>query len=181
MLGNLNTHFGVVDYKYILLFSCSRGCTSSWRWGGSRWKELCSPLKRMECWLWIRLWSNRPGKESLIRWEKQDGHSICSYIFRQIQTKDVMLCVLSLITVIFVLSNELDNRNLHSLCLSSPESLVSALRLASAAGQVPASSSGYCGDMAAWGWRRLTTRDCHTTGTRHDSQRRPRGSGTAQG
>lgn len=64
-------HF--VSWRILLLssFSCSRVCVSRWRWGGGRWRQLCSLLRRMGYWLWIRLWSNKPGRGSLIRWEKQ--------------------------------------------------------------------------------------------------------------
>lgn len=68
------------DFTSSLFFSCSRICVSSWRWGGSRWRELCSPLRRMAYWLWIRLWWNRPGKGSLIGWEKQEAPSVSSKV-----------------------------------------------------------------------------------------------------
>lgn len=58
-------------FPFVCLSSCSRVCKSSWRWGGSRWRERCTPLRRMGYWLWIRLWSNRLGKGSQIGWEKQ--------------------------------------------------------------------------------------------------------------
>lgn len=55
------------------LSSCSKAYMSSWRWGESNWNSLYSPLKEMAFWQSIRLWSSKPGRGSLTRWEKQGG------------------------------------------------------------------------------------------------------------